>query len=402
MKGTKHSVVELILDVEQGSSLQTAQVCLSKHGGHSHLSAKAISLRSWSKGMHCTICFYYLFPIQTFVSLFHETIQNFKPGWPTSTMELIGRKSFIGITNEEHKRLRRLTATPVNGHEALSIYMQYIEDNVISALNKWAAMGEFEFLTALRKLTFKIIMYIFLSSESEHVMEALEREYTSLNYGVRSMAINLPGMKPSDLKALARKNLVNIFQSIVNERRDRKKGNSQTMKKDMMDALLDIEDENGRKLSDEEIIDILVMYLNAGHESSAHVTMWATVKLQENPEFFPKSQEQEEIIRKRPPNQKRLTLKEIREMEYLPKVIDETLRWDYILICVFREQKQTSIYVVILFPRDGRFWFGLDPFTLTLKHIQTQRSLILADGILYSKTRNFPSLWIRQQAVPWQ
>ena len=119
--------------------------------------------------------------------------ENFKPGWPRSTMELIGRKSFIGITYEEHKRLRRLTAAPVNGHEALSIYMQYIEENVITALNKWTELGEFEFLTALRKLTFKIIMYIFLSSESEHVMEALEKEYTSLNYGVRSMAINLPG-----------------------------------------------------------------------------------------------------------------------------------------------------------------------------------------------------------------
>ncbi|RVX02279.1 Ent-kaurenoic acid oxidase 1 [Vitis vinifera] len=205
MKGTKLSVVELIPDVEQGSSLQTAQVCLSKHGGHSHLSAKAISLRSWPKGMHCTICFYICSPsgplslcfmrfgqtgmykvlmfgnpsiIVTIPEACRRVLtddQNFKPGWPTSTMELIGRKSFIGITSEEHKRLRRLTATPVNGHEALSIYMQYIEDNVISALNKWAEMGEFEFLTALRKLTFKIIMYIFISSESEHVMEALER-----------------------------------------------------------------------------------------------------------------------------------------------------------------------------------------------------------------------------------
>lgn len=234
--------------------------------------------------------------------------QNFQPGWPKSTMKLIGRKSFIGITYEEHKRLRRLTAALVNGHEVLSIYSRYIEDNVISALNQWTELGEFEFLTALRRLTFKIIMYIFLSSESEHVMEALEREYTSLNYGVRSMAINLPGFAYHKalkviLKVLfhllfitwwlngldwfqARKNLVQIFQSIVSDRRNRKKDNSQTTKKDMMDALLEIEDENGRKLSDEEIIDVLLMYLNAGHESSAHVTMWATVKLQENPEIF--------------------------------------------------------------------------------------------------------------------
>lgn len=117
----------------------------------------------------------------------------FKPGWPRSTTELIGKKSFIGISYEEHKRLRRLTAAPVNGNEALSMYTKYIEENVIASLNKWTTMGEIEFLTELRKLTFRIIMYIFLSSESEPVMEGLEREYTKLNYGVRAMAINLPG-----------------------------------------------------------------------------------------------------------------------------------------------------------------------------------------------------------------
>lgn len=118
---------------------------------------------------------------------------SFKPGWPRSTVELIGRKSFIGISFEEHKRLRKLTAAPVNGHEALSMYIQYIEENVVASLEKWATMGQIEFLTEVRKLTFRIIMYIFLSSESEPVMEALENEYTALNYGVRAMAINIPG-----------------------------------------------------------------------------------------------------------------------------------------------------------------------------------------------------------------
>ncbi|GFZ02881.1 cytochrome P450, family 88, subfamily A, polypeptide 3 [Actinidia rufa] len=244
--------------------------------------------------------------------------EYFKPGWPSSTLKLIGRKSFIGsITYEEHKRLRRLTAAPVNGHEALSLYMRYIEDNVVLALEKWAGMGQIEFLTELRRLTFRIIMYIFMSSESEQVMEALEREYTTLNYGVRAMAINLPGFAYH--KALkARKNLVAIFQSIVDERRERRKNGP---KEDMMDALLDVEDENGRRLSDEEIIDVLVMYLNAGHESSGHVTMWAILFLQEHPQVFQKAKaEQEAIVRNRSPTQKgRLSLKEVRQMEYLSK-----------------------------------------------------------------------------------
>ncbi|CAN6588992.1 unnamed protein product [Malus baccata var. baccata] len=265
----------------------------------------------------------------------------FKPGWPVSTMELIGKKSFIGISYEEHKRLKRLTAAPINGHEALSVYLKYIEEIVITSLEKWSKLGQIEFLTQLRKLTFKIIMYIFLSSESEPVMEALEREYTVLNYGVRAMAINLPGFAYH--KALkARKNLVAIFQSIVDERRaQRKSGNYYVKKKDMMDAMLDVEDDDGSKLTDEDIIDVLLMYLNAGHESSGHTIMWATVFLQANPEAFQRAKaEQDGILKRRPPTQKGLTLKEYREMDYLSKVIDETLRVITFSLTVFREAKK--------------------------------------------------------------
>ncbi|KAL2892635.1 Ent-kaurenoic acid oxidase 1 [Bienertia sinuspersici] len=264
--------------------------------------------------------------------------KNFKPGWPLSTTELIGRKSFISISYEEHKRLRRLTSTPINGHEALSEYMEYIEEIVIVALHKWSKMGQIEFLTQLRKLTFRIIMYIFLSSESEPVMEALEREYTILNYGVRAMAINLPGFAYH--KALkARKKLVAVFQSIIDERRAlRRDGVAMKAKKDMMDALLEVEDENERRLSDEEIIDVLIMYLNAGHESSGHTMMWATVLLHQHPEFLQKAKvEQEEIVRNREVGQKGLTLQEIRQMTYLSQAVDETLRWLTFSFVVFRE-----------------------------------------------------------------
>lgn len=134
--------------------------------------------------------------------------EAFGPGWPRSTMKLIGENSFIGISYQEHKRLRRITAAPVNGYEALSTYLTYIENIVLASLQKWPSMGQIQFLTELRKLTFKIIMYIFLSSESEPVMEALEREYTSLNYGVRAMAIDVPGFAYH--KALKVRDLVTL------------------------------------------------------------------------------------------------------------------------------------------------------------------------------------------------
>ncbi|KAG8391419.1 hypothetical protein BUALT_Bualt01G0185600 [Buddleja alternifolia] len=266
--------------------------------------------------------------------------EAFKPGWPSATVNLIGKNSFVGISEEDHRWQRKLTAAPVNGHEALTVYMKYIEENVVNALEKWADMGQIELLTQLRKLTFRIIMYIFLSSESEDVMEALEREYTVLNYGVRAMAVNIPGFAYHNaLKA--RKNLVAVLRAVVTERRERRSKDPSKGKKDMMDALMDAEDEYGRKLKDEEIIDVLIMYLNAGHESSGHITMWATIFLQKHPDVFEKAKaEQEEIVKNRLPDQKRLTLKEVRKMKYLDKVIDETLRLVTFSLMVFREAKK--------------------------------------------------------------
>ncbi|KAI4318737.1 hypothetical protein MLD38_032407 [Melastoma candidum] len=255
---------------------------------------------------------------------------RFCPGWPTSTQMLLGKHSFVGIIDEEHRFLRRLTAAPVTGHEALSLYIPYMEQKVKSDLEKWSKMGEIEFLTEIRKLTFKIIMYIFLSSESERVVDVLEKEYTHLTHGLRAMAINIPGFayqraltvnlikslaptkslfsfhvffifeactnslyhvrKPLGHSPLqARVYLVTTLRSVLDEKRKKRDEGKNYGKKDMMDGLMEVEDESGRKLRDEEIIDILIMYLTAGHESSAHIAMWSVLLLQQHPEFLEKA-----------------------------------------------------------------------------------------------------------------
>ncbi|CAL0334481.1 unnamed protein product [Lupinus luteus] len=268
--------------------------------------------------------------------------EHFKPGWPAATIELAGRKSFASIPYEDHKRLKRLTAASINGSEALSLYLTYIEENVKTSLENWSKMGEIEFLAQMRKLTFKIIMHIFFGASSVNVRDGLEKEYTSVNHGIRAMKINIPGF--AFHKALkARKGLVAIFQSVVDKKRIDMKGRAPLADKkykDMMDALMDAVDENGKSLDDEDIIDVMLMYLNAGHESSGHITMWATYYLQKHPEYLQKArEEQQEIIRKRPPTQKGLTLEEVRKMDFLSKVIDETLRMVSFAPMIFREAK---------------------------------------------------------------
>lgn len=118
---------------------------------------------------------------------------SFAVGWPKATVALIGPKSFLTSTYEEHRRLRKLTAAPVNGFDALSTYLGFIDRTVVSTLRGWSDAGEIEFLTELRRMTFKIIVQIFLTAADDATMLALERSYTDFNYGIGAMAINLPG-----------------------------------------------------------------------------------------------------------------------------------------------------------------------------------------------------------------
>ncbi|KAF5477728.1 hypothetical protein F2P56_004345 [Juglans regia] len=306
--------------------------------------------------------------------------ERFKQGWPKSTCDLMGKKSFLGISDEEHKRLRRLTAAPINGHKALSVYHEHIRDIVVNSLDKWTKEERpIEFLTEIKKITFKIIMYIFLGSEIDPMMKTLEKEYAILNNGLRAMAINLPGFAYHEaLKA--RRTLVNILQDVVDERRARKGSDISETRKSMMDLLMEVEDENGRKLDDEEIIDIILMYLNAGHESSAHATMWATLLLHQHPECLQKARaEQVEIVRRRSSSDEGLSFKEIKQMEYLSKVIDETLRAMNVSLFTCREAKTDVTICGYKIPQGWKVlvWFRgvhLDPeYYSNPKHFNPSR-----------------------------
>ncbi|XP_024026528.1 ent-kaurenoic acid oxidase 2 isoform X1 [Morus notabilis] len=289
----------------------------------------------------------YLFGSPTIIVTAPETCRpalmddtQFKPGWPKSTFELMGRKSFLGLSAEEHKRLRRLTAAPISGKKALSTYHEFMKDVIVSSLDELAeAERPVEFFTEVRKITFKIIVHIFLGGESGPIIDSMKEEYTKLNCGLRAMAINLPGFAYH--KALkARKKLVKILQDVIDRRRVKKEKILLQEKKDMMDLLLDVEDDDGRKLDDEEIADVILMYLNAGHESTAHATLWAILFLYEHPEYLQKAKaEQEEILRRRSPTEEGLSFKEIKQMEYLSKVIDETLRVVNVSLFTCREAK---------------------------------------------------------------
>lgn len=88
----------------------------------------------------------------------------------------------------------------------------------------------------------------------------------------------------------ARNELIKIFENVLKEKRENlKKKVAENRKKDMTDLLLEVRDEDGQGLDDGCIIDLLIGFFFAGHETSAHSIMRAIMFLSENPETLQKA-----------------------------------------------------------------------------------------------------------------
>ncbi|KAF7828549.1 beta-amyrin 11-oxidase-like [Senna tora] len=223
--------------------------------------------------------------------------EQFKVGYPASTITLAGKRSFHGISDAEHKRLRRLIMSPITGHDALSTYVGLIEEIAVKSLDELVANSmdaPVELLKEMRKFAFAVITNIFVGSDVDSVdLGLVENLYTHLLRGMKSQPINLPGF--AFHKALkARNKLTNMLQAVL----DRKRISSRKTRKDMMELLMEVKDEEGRQLEDEDIIDLLLLFLLAGHESSAIGTLWTLIYLTQNPLLFNTAKVIDEMLRR--------------------------------------------------------------------------------------------------------
>ncbi|MBA0826824.1 hypothetical protein Goarm_011645, partial [Gossypium armourianum] len=120
--------------------------------------------------------------------------EHFSYGYPSSAIQLGGKKSLYGISNSEHRRLRRLIADPINGHQALALYIRHIEDIVITSLEELATMNRpIKFFNEMKTIALKVIAKVSLGSTQDSVLWSMVKYYKELSPGILSMPINIPG-----------------------------------------------------------------------------------------------------------------------------------------------------------------------------------------------------------------
>ncbi|KAB5577830.1 putative bifunctional P-450:NADPH-P450 reductase [Coniochaeta sp. 2T2.1] len=102
-----------------------------------------------------------------------------------------------------------------------------------------------------------------------------------------------------------------------------RKANPPTDRKDLLTAMLDgIDSKTGQKLSDSSIIDNLITFLIAGHETTSGLLSFAFYQLIKNPEAYRKAQEEVDTVIGEGP----IKVEHMGKLPYISAVLRETLR----------------------------------------------------------------------------
>ncbi|KAK2997488.1 hypothetical protein RJ639_026371, partial [Escallonia herrerae] len=207
--------------------------------------------------------------------------------WPSSVQKLFG-KCLITSVGEEGKWMRKMLLTFL-GPDALNrLYISAMDAVTQQHISThWQGKEEVKVYQTMKLYTFELACRLFMSLEDPKHIEKLAFQFNIFLKGVIEIPLNFPGTRfYSAMRAAAaiRKQLA----AIIKQRRVALEQKTVSPSQDLLSHLLASSDENGRFLTEAEIINNVLTLLFAGHDTSSSAITLIMKNLAELPEVYEK------------------------------------------------------------------------------------------------------------------
>ncbi|KAK9742361.1 hypothetical protein RND81_03G166800 [Saponaria officinalis] len=254
----------------------------------------------------------------------------FESSNPGSVSNLLGKHSLVLMKGSLHKRMHLLTMSFANSAIIRHHLLVDIDRLVRFYLDSWS--DRVFLMDEAKKITFALTMKQLMSYDPCEWTESLGKEYLHVIEGF--FAIPSPFFSKTYNRAIkARTKVAEALSSVVHERR-KKSGVGERIN-DMLGALLD-EEVEGRRLSNEIIVDFLVSLFVGGSETTATCMTLAIKFLTETPLALEQLKAEHENIRAKKGDDEALVWTDYESMPFTQCVINETLRVANMIGGVFR------------------------------------------------------------------
>lgn len=201
---------------------------------------------------------------------------------------ILGQRSVLLLDEDEHLRHRRLMLPSFHGPR-IQVYEQVMREAADAEIESWPVGEAFALRPSMQSLTLRVIIQAVFGYEPGSASEELRGRLRAMIEPVARprglvllsfLARRQTADRATRSFAAARKGVDELLFAEIARRRGEEGLEART---DVFSALLLAQDEDGQRLSDQEVRDELLTLLLAGHETTATGLAWTFDLLLHNP-----------------------------------------------------------------------------------------------------------------------
>ncbi|MCC6614426.1 MAG: cytochrome P450 [Anaerolineae bacterium] len=199
---------------------------------------------------------------------FHKT-----PLFKRATRNVIGN-GLLTSEGEFHKRQRRL-AQPAFHHQRISAYGDIMVDFTRAMLDEWAPDETLDIHEEMMRLTMQIVARtLFHADVADDAHEIGEAITAGLRSATRrtTTPLAMPEWVPTRANRHAKQQIAILHQTIDRIISEHRAAN--TDQGDLLSMLMLAEDDDGERMSDQQLRDEAMTIFIAGHETTANALTW--------------------------------------------------------------------------------------------------------------------------------
>uniref|UniRef100_A0ACD5TWJ8 Uncharacterized protein n=1 Tax=Avena sativa TaxID=4498 RepID=A0ACD5TWJ8_AVESA len=253
----------------------------------------------------------------------------FECSYPRSIGGILGKWSMLVLTGDPHREMRAISLNFLSSVRLRAVLLPEVERHTLLVLRDWlipssSASVVFSAQHEAKKFTFNLMAKNIMSMDpGEEETERLRLEYITFMKGVVSAPLNFPGT--AYWKALkSRATILGVIEKKMEERLEKmNKEDSSLEEDDLLGWAM-----KQSNLSKEQILDLLLSLLFAGHETSSMALALAIFFLEGCPKAVQELREEHLEIARRQKlrGECKLGWEDYKEMVFTQCVINETLR----------------------------------------------------------------------------
>ncbi|KAJ0966144.1 hypothetical protein J5N97_027282 [Dioscorea zingiberensis] len=308
------------------------------------------------------------------------------PQQPQSLARIIGGQNMMELVGADHKRIRGAVSYFLKP-EILRKYVGKIDEEIRQHLRtNWVAHNRVKVSPSMKRLTFNVICSTIFGIEQGTMREVLVKEFNNMLAGMWAVPINLPFTHFHNSLKASRK-VRKLLTELIEKKRSALQKGECSSHEDLITYLLSLGADKGQALTDNEILDNVVLLMIAGHDTTSIVLTFIVRQLANDPITYAEVLNEQEEIAKSKASGEALTWDDLLKMKYTWRVAQEILRTIPPLFGGFRRVIKDVEFGGYLIPKGWQvFW------TTSTTHM---------DESIFREPENFnPARFENQSGIP--